>query len=136
MLTQLKSRSRRVIVVSETPFGPIDKPETVTAMNVELVGYNRAAAKVAADHGAVFLDVWAPFTAAARQLAAAPAAHEPGSLWSDGVHLTELGDTVLLQAAERLLDEQRIIDSLLDYPRLERDLALRTYADMFAPYRD
>jgi acetyltransferase-like isoleucine patch superfamily enzyme len=135
MLTQLKRRSRRLIVVSETPFGPIDKPETVAAMNIELTGYNRAAAKAAADHGAVFLDVWAPFTAAARQLAAAPVAHESDSLWSDGVHLTELGDTVLLRAAERLLDEQRIIDALLDYPRLERDLALRAYAGMFAPYQ-
>ncbi len=136
MLTRLGERSRQLVVISETPFGPVDTPETVAAMNIELAGYNRAAARAAAGHGALFLDVWAPFTAAARQLAAAPAAHEAGFLWSDGVHLTELGDTVLLRAAGRLLDEQRIIDTLLNYPRLERDLALHTYAGMFAPYRD
>ncbi|MFJ2478399.1 GDSL-type esterase/lipase family protein [Streptomyces sp. NPDC087659] len=135
MLAQLSGSSRRIVVVSETPFGPIEAPKTVAEMNAELVRYNEAAAKAAAEHGALFLDVWSPFTAAARQLASAPSAHEPASVWSDGVHLTELGDTVLLQQTERFLAEHRIVDRLLDYPRLERDRALQIYGPMLAGWR-
>lgn len=80
--------------------------ETVTAINAELARYNMAAVQVAAVHGALFLDMWAPFTAAARHLTGGPA-----RLWSDGVHLTELGDTVLLQQTERLLAEHRIVEN-------------------------
>lgn len=71
---------------------------------------------------AQFLDVWSPFTAA-RHIAPA-VADNPVGLWSDGVHLTELGDTVLLGQAERLLAEHRVIKKLLDYPLLEREAAL------------
>ncbi|GLW74736.1 hypothetical protein Kpho02_70330 [Kitasatospora phosalacinea] len=134
MLDQLSGYTRRIIVISETPFGPIESPETVADMNTELGRYNEAAAKAAADHGALFLDVWAPFTAAARHLAPADGEDDPGSLWSDGVHLTELGDTVLLQQAEQFLAEHRIVEKLLDYPLLERDAALATYGPMFARY--
>ncbi|MGW3929456.1 GDSL-type esterase/lipase family protein [Streptomyces microflavus] len=130
MIGQLSGYARRIVVVSETPFGPIEDPATVTAMNAELARYNAAAAQAAAAHGALFLDVWGPFTTAARHLSGDLAA-----LWSDGVHLTELGDTVLLQQTERLLAEHRTVEKLVDYPLLERDAALTTYGPMFAPYR-
>ncbi|MEU4300097.1 SGNH/GDSL hydrolase family protein [Kitasatospora aureofaciens] len=113
MLAQLGGYSRQVVVISETPFGAIEEPETVGKMNVELAGYNEAAAKAAADHGALFLDVWAPFIAVARQLASAPANHEIAGLWSDGVHLSELGDTVLLRQAEHFLAAHRTVEKLL-----------------------
>ncbi len=135
MLQQLSGYSRRIIVVSETPFGPIEDPGTVAEMNAELARYNEAARAAATAHGALFLDVWTPFTAAARQLAPANDGDAPVSLWSDGVHLTELGDTVLLQQAERILAEHHIVEKLLDYPLLERDAALLTYGPMFARYR-
>ncbi|MER0477236.1 SGNH/GDSL hydrolase family protein [Streptomyces sp. Edi2] len=109
MLDQLSGYTRRIVVVSETPFGPIDDPVTVTSMNAELARYNAVAAQAAAAHGARYLDVWTPFTVAARHLAG-----DRGALWSDGVHLTELGDTVLLQRAEQLLAEHRIVEELLD----------------------
>ncbi|MFF8786731.1 GDSL-type esterase/lipase family protein [Streptomyces sp. NPDC015125] len=130
MLDQLSGYTRRIVVISETPFGPIEDPDTVTSMNAELARYNAAAAQAAAAHGALFLDVWAPFTAAARHLTG-----DPAGLWSDGVHLTELGDTVLLQQTERLLAEHRIVEKLLDYPLLERHAALKAYAPMFARHR-
>ena len=66
MLDQLSGYTRRIVVISETPFGPIEAPETVAAMNVELTRYNEAAAQASAAHGALFLDVWSPFTAASR----------------------------------------------------------------------
>lgn len=130
MLDQLSGYTRRIVVVSETPFGPVEGPDTVTAMNQELARYNTAAHAAAAAHGALFLDVWAPFTAAARHLTG-----EPATLWSDGVHLTELGDTVLLQQTEQLLAEHRIVEKLLDYPLMERDAALTAYGPMFAQHR-
>jgi acetyltransferase-like isoleucine patch superfamily enzyme/lysophospholipase L1-like esterase len=130
MLYQLSGYTRTIVVVSETPFGPIVDPGTVTEMNTELARYNAAAAQAAAAHGALFLDVWAPFTAAARHLTG-----DPAGLWSDGVHLTELGDTVLLQQTERLLAEHRIVEELLDYPLLEPDAALAVYGPMFARCR-
>ncbi|MFI6277864.1 GDSL-type esterase/lipase family protein [Streptomyces sp. NPDC050988] len=132
MLEQLTGYSRQAVVISETPFGPIENPATVAAMNTELASYNEAARKAAAAHGALFLDVWTPFTAVARQL---PADDTTGGVWSDGVHLTELGDTVLLQHTERLLAEHRIVEKLLDYPLLERDRALTVYGPLFARYR-
>ncbi|MER5984240.1 GDSL-type esterase/lipase family protein [Streptomyces sp. NPDC001787] len=134
MLTQLGGCTRTIIVVSETPFGPVEDPGTVTEMNLELARFNDAARAAAAAHGALFLDVWSPFTAAARHLAAADA-EGPGGLWSDGVHLTELGDTVLLQQAEQVLAEHRIVNKLLDYPLLQRDAALAAYGPMFARHR-
>ncbi|MFJ7280801.1 SGNH/GDSL hydrolase family protein [Kitasatospora sp. NPDC098663] len=134
MLGQLRDRSRQIVVVSETPFGPIEDPVTVAAMNTDLARYNEAAAQAAADHGALFLDVWRPFTTAARQLTALPGHEEPG-LWSDGVHLSELGDTVLLQQTERLLAEHRVVEKLLEYPLLERDLAVTVYRPLFARFR-
>ncbi|MFD4525525.1 SGNH/GDSL hydrolase family protein [Streptomyces sp. NPDC058470] len=130
MLDQLSGYTRKLVFVSETPFGPVEDPNTVTAMNAELARYNAAAHAAAAAHGALFLDVWAPFTAAARHLTG-----DPGALWSDGVHLTELGDTVLLQQTERLLAEHRIIEKLQDYPLLERHAALTAYGPMVARYR-
>jgi acetyltransferase-like isoleucine patch superfamily enzyme/lysophospholipase L1-like esterase len=133
MLDQLSGYTRTIVVVSETPFGPIEDPGTVAAMNAELARYNEAARAEAAAHGALFLDVWAPFTAAARHIA--PGGDDPAGLWSDGVHLTELGDTVLLQQAERLLAEHRIVDKLLDYPVLERDAALAAYGPLFTRHR-
>ncbi|MFJ5635172.1 GDSL-type esterase/lipase family protein [Streptomyces goshikiensis] len=135
MLSQLSGYSRRIVVISETPFGPAEDAATVTAMNAELARYNEAAARAAAAHNALFLNVWGPFTAAARHLAPTSGDDGPPGLWSDGVHLTELGDTVLLQQAERLLAEHRIVEKLLDYPLLERAAALTAYGPMFAPYR-
>lgn len=132
MLAQLTGYSRQVVLISETPFGPIEAPETVAEMNAELARYNTAAQRAAVAHGALFLDVWTPFTAVARHL---PTGDETNGVWSDGVHLSELGDTVLLQQAERLLTEQRVIDNLLDYPVLERDRALTAYGSLFARYR-
>ncbi|MGW1815413.1 SGNH/GDSL hydrolase family protein [Streptomyces sp. NPDC002125] len=110
MLDQLSGYSRRIVVVSETPFGPIEDPATVTAMNAELGRYNEAARAAAAAHGTLFLDVWTPFTTVARLM------DDPAALWSDGVHLSELGDTVLLQQAEQLLAEHGTIEELLDCP--------------------
>jgi acetyltransferase-like isoleucine patch superfamily enzyme/lysophospholipase L1-like esterase len=131
MLAQLNGYSRQIIVVGETPFGPIEDAETVVAMNAELARYNGVAQRTAAAHGALFLDVWPAFTSAARHL---PSDGTTG-VWSDGVHLSELGDTLLLQQTEQFLADHRVIEALLDYPLLRRDDALATYGPLFAHHR-
>jgi acetyltransferase-like isoleucine patch superfamily enzyme/lysophospholipase L1-like esterase len=137
MLQILTARSRQVICIAETPFGPIEDPEQVAAMNAELLRYNAAAATAAAHAGARFLDVWEPFTAAARHLNTAPS-NSPGaaqSLWSDGVHLSELGDALMLRQVEGFLDTHHVLHTLQDYPRLERSQALEHYRPLFASWR-
>ncbi|MGW2090416.1 GDSL-type esterase/lipase family protein [Streptomyces sp. NPDC001880] len=111
VLKQLRDCSGRIVVISETPFGPIEAPETFAAMNAELARYNEAAHAAAIAHGALVLDVCTPFTAAARHISPS---HDGASLRSDGVHLSELGEE-LLQQAEQLLAEHRVIEKLLDY---------------------
>lgn len=64
MLDRLGGYTRTIIVVSETPFGPVEDPSIVATMNTELARYNEAARAAAAVHGELFLDVWAPFAAA------------------------------------------------------------------------
>ncbi|MFF1714404.1 SGNH/GDSL hydrolase family protein [Streptomyces sp. NPDC058268] len=110
-LVTLATRARRVMCVSETPFGPVAAPETVTAMNTALTRYNEAATRCAAAAGASFIDAWTPFTATARALAR----HRPGAvpaLWSDGVHLSDLGVALLAQQVEGHLREHRIVEQL------------------------
>jgi hypothetical protein len=101
-------------------------------MNAELARYNTAAQRTAAAHGALFLDMWTPLASVARHLSTGD---ETSGVWSDGVHLSELGDTVLLQQAEHFLTQHRVIDKLLDYPPLERDRALTAYGPLFARFR-
>ncbi len=135
MLESLGACSRTVICISETPFGPIEDPHTVAEMNLELARYNDIAAQAAARAGALFLDVWGAFAAAARQLASIPPETATGSLWSDGVHLSELGDALMQHQVATFLTEHRIIEDLIDYPQLERDLAIDHYRPLFAAHR-
>lgn len=137
MVATLRSAARQVICVAETPFGPIDESSTVAAMNAELSAYNVLAAHAAREAGALFLDVWPAFATAARHLAsAAPGNPAHGqSLWSDGVHLSELGDALMLRQVEGFLADHGIMQMVVDYPRLERSEALTRYRPMFAAAR-
>ncbi|HEX4831725.1 MAG TPA: hypothetical protein VH478_11605, partial [Trebonia sp.] len=56
-------------------------------------------------------------------------------LWSDGVHLSELGDTMLLHAVEQHLRETRLIDDLTRYELCERSAALARYGHLFTEDR-
>ncbi|MDQ2706994.1 MAG: GDSL-type esterase/lipase family protein [Actinomycetota bacterium] len=130
MLEQLSARARTVVCLTETPFGPVSDAATVTAMNETLARYNDTATRLATRHGAQVLDVWAPFTAAARHLA--PTGQQ---LWSDGIHLSELGDALMQNLVQTHLTENRAIDQLIDYPLLDRDDALIRYQPLFDHYR-
>jgi acetyltransferase-like isoleucine patch superfamily enzyme/lysophospholipase L1-like esterase len=123
----LTGTARRIVCIGETPFG-WDADLDVTAMNAELLRYNSAAARIASDESASFLDVWPAFTASARQLAV----YSPGSvLWSDGVHLSEQGDALMLQLVEAYLRENGTIAALTSYQRLGRLEAGAAYGHLF-----
>jgi lysophospholipase L1-like esterase len=115
-LTTLATRARCVVCVSETPFGPVAEPQTVAAMNTDLARYNQAAARCAAAAGVPFIDIWTPFTETARALASQRPGNTP-SLWSDGVHLSDLGVAFLARQIETHLHEHRIVEQLQPDPR-------------------
>jgi acetyltransferase-like isoleucine patch superfamily enzyme/lysophospholipase L1-like esterase len=127
----LAAHARQVICIAETPFG-WDADLDVPAMNAELLHYNEVAAGIAAEESAGFLDVWPAFTRAAAHLAAgAPAT----ALWSDGVHLSELGDALMLQLVDEYLRDNGIVSMLTTYRRLERTEARMAYRHLFADVR-
>jgi lysophospholipase L1-like esterase len=103
---RLRRTCGQVIVVGETPFGPVSEQPAVEAMNTELAAYTTAVQGLADAHGAVFVTMWEPFLEAAARLGP----HDP--LWSDGVHMSDLGDTLIVHQVERALAEHAIIERL------------------------
>ncbi|MEU6351605.1 SGNH/GDSL hydrolase family protein [Streptomyces sp. NPDC047072] len=114
-LALLTGQARRTLCVSETPFGPVCSPESVDSMNRDLDRYNQAAARTAAAAGVPYIDVWTPFTRTAREFAHQSGREQP-TLWSDGVHLTDLGVTLLAQHVDAHLRAERVIEQLLRAP--------------------
>jgi lysophospholipase L1-like esterase len=109
----LTDNARQVICMSETPIG-WDSTHDAVKMNAELSKYNAIAAKAASDVGAQFLDVWPAFMAASHWLGALPSqAHRNRTLWSDGVHLSELGDALILQLIERHIQDEKLVTALM-----------------------
>ncbi|WP_093802073.1 SGNH/GDSL hydrolase family protein [Streptomyces sp. Wb2n-11] len=125
MLDRLGGYTRTIIVVSETPFGPVEDPGTVAAMNTELALYNDAARAAAAAYCALFPDVWTPFTAAARHLAGqrSPQAEGFQESWRSGQRWRQqTGEEVLGQLRLRVqLDHLAPLLDLrpLRFPRRE-----------------
>jgi lysophospholipase L1-like esterase len=113
VLEVLSAGSRIVVCLAETPFGWAETLD-VGAMNAELTRYNAVAARAAGEAGALFLDVWPAFVVAADALGAWSAGAAPdAALWSDGVHLSELGDALMARLVERYLDEHGIVAALV-----------------------
>lgn len=96
LIDELSGWADQVICVSETPFG-WDDTLNVAAMNRQLTRYNEIAAAVATEHGVPMVDLWHPVLTAAQQLGA------DLSPWSDGVHLSEIGDTIVARQVENAL---------------------------------
>lgn len=131
-LSLLRSVSRHTVLVTETPFGFPD----AAAMNAELRRYAEAAMRVAEDCGAHALDVYPAVAQAARTMRAGP---EDGpqrpSVWSDGIHLSELGDAILARRLGGHLADSGILNDIEQYAREERTLALERYRDLCTGWR-
>lgn len=104
LLSALTAWAGQVLCVSETPFGWDDTLDVIP-MNKRLSEYNAAAMTIARQRGIPVADLWHPILTAARQLSSGL------SPWSDGVHLSELGDAVVAREVENavrpLLDAHR-----------------------------
>ena len=85
-------------------------------MNEDLARYNQGAAECAATAGVPFTDVWTPFTETAYALARHRCTEAP-ALWSDGVHLSDLGAALLVRQVEAHLREDRVVERLLPEQR-------------------
>lgn len=131
----LSASSRRVVCIAETPFG-WDNELDVAVLNDELQQYNALAAAAAADAGADFIDVWPAFTTAATQLAGWSDRNRPvDTLWSDGVHLSDLGDALMHDLVHNHLTQTSTIADLTTSEALDRDVARETYADLIGHAR-
>jgi acetyltransferase-like isoleucine patch superfamily enzyme/lysophospholipase L1-like esterase len=129
-LDLLTATARRVVCISETPFGWESELDT-DLLNADIQRYNAIAATAATDAGAAFIDVWPAFTAAASELGGWSEQTRPtDALWSDGVHLSELGDAVLLALVDQYLSEANVITELTTYQILEREQAQKFYAGL------
>lgn len=133
ILRLLTTSARRVVCISETPFGWDTDGLDIRAMNRELARYNALAAQASADARAQFLDIWPAFTTTAAQLAAwSPHTRPDATLWSDGVHLSEHGDVLLLQLVEQHLRTTNLIGELTSYEPHERSHARNLYQPLVA----
>jgi len=117
LIQQLKSCARVVVCLAETPFGVIDEPIEVADMNRDLSAYNKIAAEITDKANVPFLDVSVAFTAVANEWARAElrqsSKKDIKSLWSDGAHLSELGDALMSRQVGDFLQQQQIVPLLL-----------------------
>lgn len=116
-LSLLTAHARQVVVIGEPPIG-WDPSIDVAAANNDLIEYNRRARRAADDVGAPFIDLWHSFVYTATELGwspTTPTAPADGTLsvWSDGVHLSDIGDELLRQITVDQINTRQIIDNLL-----------------------
>jgi len=120
----LLKRSRLVFCIGE-PLVSIG--ENSTKFNAELMKYNEAIKEVATRHAksdVYFIDLFGPF----ERVNSIMKAYNPGeSLWIDGIHLSQLGNTLASDTILRFLDTERIEARLLRLHRYERAEAARRY---------
>ncbi len=125
-LSMLKQCARSVISLSETPFGLPDSAE----MNNVLHDYNCVANAVAARQRIDYIDLYTPFMRAAQEFAAGKGDEQNRkSLWSDGIHLSELGDAFVTRRILNYIDSHNVFSDLQTLKRLERNEALDMYSD-------
>ena len=131
-LRLLKAHARRVVCIGQTPFGLADSAE----MNKQLAEYNRVAEDVANSLAIDFINPWLPFRRTAQAIHhGSTESDEIHSVWSDGVHLSELGDSILFQMVYNHLNATGLIRTLERYEVHERSKAVTLYRPLFESYR-
>ncbi len=132
IVARLKSSSRRVVFLGETPFAlPVDE---LDEMNRELRGYAEAARAVCVAQGAEFVDCYGPFVEHVRMTAGIDEEHSPG-LWGDGIHLSDQGDALMVRILLSHADSSQLFTDLFEYERLQRDAALIHYRELTGGWR-
>ncbi len=121
----------RCVLLGEVPVGDIDHAAEI---NGELHEYTRRAACLAGARGHIYVEVWDPFT---RCITArgSQGGSDHDQLWTDGVHLSEAGDAVLLNELYKTITEHELLPMRVDWPLLERSAAVDRYAFLFSAFR-
>ncbi|MFI6956489.1 GNAT family N-acetyltransferase [Nocardia sp. NPDC050408] len=110
ILEHLQSRARRVICLAAPPVGGECGLDAVS-INQDLFAYNLAARKAAHEAGAMFVDYWGAFVTTAALLCERDGAPSP---WlADGIHLSDIGDELILRSLEATLIGKNVITGLL-----------------------
>lgn len=124
ILDGMQRVARQTVVVGEPPTGLPEADE----LNRELRIYNEIARGLADERGMLFVDVWPAFVLLSACGTASP--------WSDGVHLSDVGDALVLRRILEEIAEAGTIASLLQLELFDRNSAVEKYAPMmekFAP---
>jgi acetyltransferase-like isoleucine patch superfamily enzyme len=124
----LADASQRLVCVGEVPFGCVPG-------GGENVASNAGAARIAAEEGIDFIDVWPAFTSTASQFSGWADGEKEETLWSDGARLSDLGDVLMARLVNDHVREHQLIEAMTTYQRLERGAAARAYHALFADVR-
>lgn len=105
MISKLQSVSKIVVCLTETPFG-FDQYEYANEL---LNQYNKVVHECALKANVIVIDL---HTAFMNYVANGWNSSSESSLWSDWVHLTELGDTLVFKTISDYLNKHQIIEYL------------------------
>ncbi|WP_433194476.1 GNAT family N-acetyltransferase [Nocardia sp. CA-107356] len=110
ILEHLQPRALRVICLAAPPVSDECGLDAVS-INEDLFAYNLAAQKAARDNGAMFVDYWGAFVTTAALLRERDGGLSP---WlADGIHLSDIGDELILRSLETTLIGNNIITALV-----------------------
>lgn len=129
VLSLLAERYRMVVCVGDVPLGWDDEVDLVS-LNADVASYNVIAQDVTERAGATWVDTWWEFDRVSRHLRPRDDRQASAlSLWSDGAHYSELGDTVVLQQVLGKLTHEDL-ERLTRYELLECSQARRVYGNL------
>lgn len=119
-IKKLLKKSRQVICVSVPPVSENFEFD----MNAEIETYNQVIHQLASENGCLFIDVYSKFYSIATLLDN----EHRGNLWSDGLHLAELGDTTVANIIFEELNEKNILDAAYTLPTVDKEIGKKLYS--------
>lgn len=125
ILDSALGQAHEVYIINETPVSGIDSTDQI---NGELEHYNEITKKIAQEFEVQYVDVYSAFKDfSSTKGAVSP---EEQSLWSDGVHLSNLGDELMCQTVFDFLSEKKTIDLIRTARRYDSSVATEVYKDL------
>ncbi len=120
-------QAHEVFIINETPVSGIDNADQI---NGELACYNEITKKLAQEFEVQYVDVYSVF----KDFSSTKGAVSPGeeSLWSDGVHLSNLGVELMCQTVLEFLSQKKTIDLIKTAKRYDSSVATEAYKDLKA----
>jgi len=120
-LTELRKVSRRVFYLEETPYGRNLEELPTVEMNSELEKYMTAVRGIAMSHGCEFIPVIETFQRTASALGV------EADLWTDGIHLSRIGDHLLAKLVVDYSSSRMVVSNLSRLAEIDREIAPGRY---------